>query len=114
MARHHILIVEDEQDGEPVRLTRREFELLRYLAQNRNASCRAIDCSNASGSIDSLLGARLLYSLRSGGLMAELVQSYKKHARWLPLFHFFVIPVLLFLLFQKVFTRGIVITGVEK
>lgn len=23
------------------------------------------------------------------------VQSYKKHARWLPLFHFFVIPVLL-------------------
>lgn len=27
--------------------------------------------------------------------MAEAVQSYKKHARWLPLFHFFVIPVLL-------------------
>ena len=27
--------------------------------------------------------------------MAEPVQSYQKHARWLPLFHFFVIPVLL-------------------
>jgi hypothetical protein len=27
--------------------------------------------------------------------MVEVVQSYKKHARWLPLFHFFVIPVLL-------------------
>jgi hypothetical protein len=27
--------------------------------------------------------------------MADAVQSYKKHARWLPLFHFFVIPVLL-------------------
>jgi hypothetical protein len=27
--------------------------------------------------------------------MAEREQSYKTHARWLPLFHFFVIPVLL-------------------
>jgi len=27
--------------------------------------------------------------------MAEAVQTYKKHARWLPLFHFFVMPVLL-------------------
>jgi len=27
--------------------------------------------------------------------MAEQVQSYKKHARWLPAYHFFVIPVLL-------------------
>jgi hypothetical protein len=27
--------------------------------------------------------------------MTEAVQSYKKHARWLPLFHFFVIPALL-------------------
>jgi hypothetical protein len=27
--------------------------------------------------------------------MAEREQSYKKHARWLPLFHFFVMPVLL-------------------
>jgi hypothetical protein len=27
--------------------------------------------------------------------MAEREQSYKKHARWLPLFHYFVIPVLL-------------------
>jgi hypothetical protein len=27
--------------------------------------------------------------------MAEHEQNYKKHARWLPLFHFFVIPVLL-------------------
>jgi hypothetical protein len=27
--------------------------------------------------------------------MAEAVQNYKKHARWLPLFHFFVMPVLL-------------------
>ena len=27
--------------------------------------------------------------------MAELIQSYKKHARWLPAYHFFVIPVLL-------------------
>jgi hypothetical protein len=26
--------------------------------------------------------------------MAEREQSYKTHARWLPLFHFFVIPVL--------------------
>ena len=27
--------------------------------------------------------------------MAEATQSFKKHARWLPAFHFFVIPVLL-------------------
>jgi len=27
--------------------------------------------------------------------MAETAQSYQKHARWLPGFHFFVIPVLL-------------------
>ena len=27
--------------------------------------------------------------------MAEPVQSYKKHARWLPAYHFFVMPVLL-------------------
>ena len=27
--------------------------------------------------------------------MADAVQSYQKHARWLPGFHFFVIPVLL-------------------
>lgn len=27
--------------------------------------------------------------------MAERVQSYQKHARWLPAFHFFVLPVLL-------------------
>jgi len=27
--------------------------------------------------------------------MADAVQSYKKHARWLPLFHFFVMPALL-------------------
>jgi hypothetical protein len=27
--------------------------------------------------------------------MAEREQSYKKHARWLPLFHFFVMPMLL-------------------
>jgi len=27
--------------------------------------------------------------------MAEREQSYKTHARWLPLFHFFVIPLLL-------------------
>lgn len=27
--------------------------------------------------------------------MAEAVQSYQKHARWLPGFHFFVVPVLL-------------------
>ena len=27
--------------------------------------------------------------------MAEAVQSYQKHARWLPGFHFFVMPVLL-------------------
>jgi uncharacterized protein DUF6526 len=27
--------------------------------------------------------------------MAELVQTYKKHARWLPAYHFFVMPVLL-------------------
>ena len=27
--------------------------------------------------------------------MADPVQSYKKHARWLPAYHFFVMPVLL-------------------
>jgi len=27
--------------------------------------------------------------------MAEQVQTYKKHARWLPAYHFFVMPVLL-------------------
>ncbi len=27
--------------------------------------------------------------------MAEVVQSYQKHVRWLPGFHFFVVPVLL-------------------
>ena len=27
--------------------------------------------------------------------MVEPVQSYQKHARWLPLFHFFVMPILL-------------------
>ena len=27
--------------------------------------------------------------------MADTVQSYQKHARWLPGFHFFVVPVLL-------------------
>jgi|RhiMethySRZTD1v2_1073278.scaffolds.fasta_scaffold06983_2 hypothetical protein len=27
--------------------------------------------------------------------MAEVVQTFKKHTRWLPLFHFFVMPVLL-------------------
>lgn len=27
--------------------------------------------------------------------MTDAVQSYKKHARWLPLFHFFVMPALL-------------------
>ena len=27
--------------------------------------------------------------------MADKVQSYKSHARWFPLFHFFVMPVLL-------------------
>jgi len=27
--------------------------------------------------------------------MAEQVQSFKKHARWLPAYHFFVLPVLL-------------------
>jgi hypothetical protein len=27
--------------------------------------------------------------------MAERTQSYRSHARWLPLFHFFVMPVLL-------------------
>jgi uncharacterized protein DUF6526 len=27
--------------------------------------------------------------------MADSVQSYKKHARWLPAYHFFVMPVLL-------------------
>jgi hypothetical protein len=27
--------------------------------------------------------------------MAEVTQSFKKHARWLPAFHFFVMPVLL-------------------
>ena len=27
--------------------------------------------------------------------MAEQVQSFKKHARWLPAYHFFVMPVLL-------------------
>src|SRR5262245_23327809 len=27
--------------------------------------------------------------------MAEQVQSYKRHARWLPAYHFFVMPVLL-------------------
>ena len=27
--------------------------------------------------------------------MAEQVQSYKKHTRWLPAYHFFVLPVLL-------------------
>jgi len=27
--------------------------------------------------------------------MAEPVQSFKKHARWLPAYHFFVLPVLL-------------------
>ncbi len=36
-------------DGRPVRLTRREFELLRHLVENRNAYCRVIVCSNASG-----------------------------------------------------------------
>lgn len=28
--------------------------------------------------------------------MAESVQTYKNHARWFPLFHFFALPVLLF------------------
>src|SRR5262245_42070308 len=36
-------------DGEPVRLTRREFELLRYLVQTRTASFHAIGCSNGCG-----------------------------------------------------------------
>ena len=27
--------------------------------------------------------------------MADQVQSYKRHARWLPAYHFFVMPVLL-------------------
>ena len=27
--------------------------------------------------------------------MAERVQSYQKHTRWKPLFHFFVLPILL-------------------
>ena len=27
--------------------------------------------------------------------MADAVQSYQKHTRWVPPFHFFVIPVLL-------------------
>ena len=26
--------------------------------------------------------------------MAESEQTFKKHARWLPLFHFFVMPIL--------------------
>jgi hypothetical protein len=30
-----------------------------------------------------------------GATMAESVQSYKSHARWVPAFHFFVLPVLL-------------------
>ena len=34
--------------------------------------------------------------------MAEAVQSYKKHARWLPGFHFFVIPVLLLNLINEI------------
>jgi hypothetical protein len=34
--------------------------------------------------------------------MAERVQSYQKHTRWLPGFHFFVIPVLLANVFVSV------------
>jgi hypothetical protein len=34
--------------------------------------------------------------------MAEVVQSYQKHARWLPGFHFFVIPVLLINLINEI------------
>ena len=34
--------------------------------------------------------------------MAEAVQSYQKHARWLPGFHFFVIPVLLINLINEI------------
>ena len=34
--------------------------------------------------------------------MAEAVQSYQKHARWLPGFHFFVMPVLLVNLVNEV------------
>jgi hypothetical protein len=34
--------------------------------------------------------------------MAEGVQSYQKHARWLPGFHFFVIPVLLVNLLNEI------------
>ena len=36
-------------DGAPVRLTRREFELLRIWCRTRTASSRAIGCSSASG-----------------------------------------------------------------
>ena len=34
--------------------------------------------------------------------MADAVQSYQKHARWLPGFHFFVIPVLLINLINEI------------
>ena len=36
-------------DGEAVRLTRREFELLKYLVNNRTASSHATGCWSASG-----------------------------------------------------------------
>ena len=36
-------------DGEQIRLTRREFELLKYLVRTATACCRAIDCSSACG-----------------------------------------------------------------
>ena len=34
--------------------------------------------------------------------MADAVQSYQKHARWLPGFHFFVLPVLLVNLLNEI------------
>ena len=40
-------------DGEPIRLTRREFELLRVWSKTATACCRATACSSASGATSS-------------------------------------------------------------
>ena len=119
-------------DGASVRLTRREFELLRYLVQNKNRvisrdrllervwgydrliETRSVDVHvgrlrsklRAAGQqIETVvgLGYRFVDEHRGAGVesaarsptMADKAQTYKNHTRFFPLFHFFVMPVLL-------------------
>jgi DNA-binding response OmpR family regulator len=68
-------------DGSPVRLTRREFELLRYLVKNRNVIVSrerllervwGYDASTETRSVDVLIG-RLRRKLGSAGAQIETV-----------------------------------------